>query len=324
MPPAPLKSNQSGRSAAGIDRADFMDIVILTEARYESAAPSDPYLTNLLQEDELLAAALRRQGCSVRRIDWARPDADWSQPCAAIFRSTWDYFLKIDAFLDWLAGVELQLPLFNTATTVRWNANKLYLRDLQQRGIRIVETEFCTRAELPDLNELLQRWNGERVILKPAVSGAAWHTYLLDRNSEADISSALRDFAPDALFLVQPFQTGITQAGEISLIVIDGQVTHAVRKQARAGDFRVQDDHGGTVAPHVPTGEEIDFALQAIAACDPPPLYARVDLIRDNAGELALMELELIEPELFFRFHPQAADRLAKAAVRSIISDRRP
>ena len=110
----------------------------------------------------------------------------------------------------------------------------------------------------------------------------------------------------------------VSAEGELSLIVIDGRTTHAIRKTARAGDFRVQDDHGGTVHPHVPAADERAFAEAAVAACPSCPLSARVDFVRDPAGGFRLMELELVEPELFFRFHPPAAQALASALAEKL------
>ena len=111
--------------------------------------------------------------------------------------------------------------------------------------------------------------------------------------------------------MLQPFQRVILDSGELSLMVIGGRHTHAVRKVAQPDDFRVQDDHGGTVHPYAPTADEIAFAERAVAACDPAPVYARVDMLHDNDGALAVMELELVEPELFMRLHPPAAEALA-------------
>ena len=113
--------------------------------------------------------------------------------------------------------------------------------------------------------------------------------------------------------MFQPFVDDITSGGELTLVVIDGTVTHAVRKLPKAGDFRVQDDHGGTWTAYSPRPVEIAFAEQAMAACSPRPLYGRVDLVRGPNGELQLMELELIEPELWLRTHPAAAQRMARA-----------
>ncbi|MBL8508028.1 MAG: hypothetical protein JNM11_06140, partial [Chitinimonas sp.] len=114
-----------------------------------------------------------------------------------------------------------------------------------------------------------------------------------------------------------PFQPEILALGEVSLMVMDGRYTHAIRKSPKAGDFRVQDDHGGTVQPYAPSRAEVDFAEAAVAACPSLPAYARVDFVVTAAG-CRLMELELIEPELFLRFHPPAADALAAAIARRL------
>ncbi len=103
-------------------------------------------------------------------------------------------------------------------------------------------------------------------------------------------------------------------------MVIGGRCTRAVRKIAKLGDFRVQDDHGGTVYLHTPTAAEIAFAEHAVATCPQSPLYARVDAVRDDSGALSLMELELVEPESFFRFHPPAAHALAAAIAERLCS----
>ena len=150
------------------------------------------------------------------------------------------------------------------------------------------------------------------------VSGAARLTYRVSLATLA-VHEAIfaRCLAAEAM-MVQAFQPAILAEGELSLIVIEGRATHAIRKTAASGDFRVQDDHGGKVHAHRPTGEEAAFAEAAVAAVPNLPLYARVDFVRDCEGGLRLMELELIEPELFFRFHPPAAERLADALLRRL------
>ena len=113
--------------------------------------------------------------------------------------------------------------------------------------------------------------------------------------------------------MLQPFQHNIVTRGEISMMVFNGQFTHAILKKAKAGDFRVQDDFGGSVHDYNPTQEEINFAQSAIRGCPELPVYARVDIFYANNDELAVGELELIEPELWFRNYPKAASVLAKA-----------
>jgi glutathione synthase/RimK-type ligase-like ATP-grasp enzyme len=132
------------------------------------------------------------------------------------------------------------------------------------------------------------------------------------------VDAALAPFRATEAFMFQPFIEDITAGGELTLVVIDGMVTHGVRKVPRAGDFRVQDDHGGSWTEYVPSEEEIAFAERAVAACDPRPLYGRVDLVRDGEGQLRLMELELIEPELWLRTHPAAAQRMGRAIAAAL------
>jgi glutathione synthase/RimK-type ligase-like ATP-grasp enzyme len=157
-------------------------------------------------------------------------------------------------------------------------------------------------------------------VIKPAVSGAARHTYRIDARTAAAHESIFAELLEREAMLVQPFLPSIVVDGEITLVVIDGHVTHGLRKRAKPGDFRVQDDHGGTVHPHQPSAEEVELAERAIAACDPSPIYGRVDMVRDRSDRLAVMELELVEPELWFRLEPAAARRLAAALAREIKS----
>jgi glutathione synthase/RimK-type ligase-like ATP-grasp enzyme len=154
-----------------------------------------------------------------------------------------------------------------------------------------------------------------RAVLKPAVSGAGRHTHAFDVD-EADGYQELADrlLQREALML-QPFVRDVVDRGEVTVVLFDGRCSHAVLKRARPGDFRVQDDFGGTVHDHEPSRAEIAFAERVFAACDPMPAYGRVDLVRDAAGELAVMELELVEPELWFRLHPPAAKRFAAAVM---------
>lgn len=291
------------------------DIALLTDRRYTAAvaAAGDWYLGNILADDGLLRDALTRHGLTSVRLDWADPHAEWSRYRCAVFRTTWDYFDRLGEFTDWLRRVERETTLVNPAATVRWNLDKHYLADLEARGVPVVPTRFVERGTRADLADLLAEAGWDEAVVKPCVSGAARHTYRVNRGNVAAVAPVVRDLLAAESLILQPFQDGVTRDGEDTLMVIGGRYTHAVRKRAKPGDFRVQDDHGGTVHPLTPTAEQIGLAERAMASCDPPPVYGRVDLVRDNAGRLAVMELELIEPELWLRFHPPAADALAAA-----------
>jgi glutathione synthase/RimK-type ligase-like ATP-grasp enzyme len=269
------------------------------------------YERNILEEERLLAAALARRGLTSRRLDWARADVDWTRVGAAVFRTTWDYFLRPAEFAAWLDRAARATRLVNCAALVRWNLDKRYLADLAARGVRVVPGRVVERGDRRPLAEHLAAEGWADAVLKPVVSGAGRETYRVAPGGAAALEPTFRRLVAAEAMLLQPFQRAVVEEGERSLVVIGGRVTHAVLKVARPGEFRVHDDHGGTVHPHAPGAAEVAFAEAAVAACDPRPRYARVDLVRADDGEPALMELELIEPELFFRFHPPAADALA-------------
>ena len=289
------------------------DIIILTDARYETPDEGNWYVAQLLGEERLLLAGLEARGLRTARVAWSNPDFDWSRTRAAVFRSTWDYFDRFAEFSAWMDRVERGTRLFNAPELVRWNVDKHYLRDLAGRGVNVPVTQFIERGDTTTLRDAFAACGWSKAILKPAVSGAARHTYRLNAANLDAHEAVLRELLREEAMMLQPFFGSVLTQGELSLIVIGGRCTHTVRKIAKPGDFRVQDDHGGTVHPHTPTADEIAFAESAVAACPQAPLYARVDAVRDDAGALSLMELELVEPELFFRFHPPAADALAAA-----------
>lgn len=293
------------------------EVALLTDRRYaaSSAAESDWYLGNILADDRLLQEALARRGVTSVRVDWADPAVDWSSFRCAVFRTTWDYFERFAEFTDWLGRVECETRLCNLAPAVRGNLDKHYLADLAERGVPVVPTRFLERSSPQTLAAVLAETGWDEAVIKPCVSGGAWHTYRVNRRTAAEFQPLLASLLADESMIVQPFQSEIIRTGEDSLVVFGGRYSHAVRKVAKRGDFRVQDDHGGTVDEYQPTGEQIALAEQAVAACHTVPVYGRVDMIRDNDGRLAVMELELIEPELWLRYHPPAAERFAECLV---------
>lgn len=278
----------------------------------------DWYNLQVLLEDELLMNALKEKEISVQRKSWSDESVDWSQTSYVIFRSTWDYFDRYNEFSKWLDDVSTKTILLNSAKTIHWNLDKHYLNDLKEKGINVVETYFLEQGKSFKLISHMNALNMKQAILKPAISGGARHTYKINIESADDYNSILTERLKEEAMMIQPFQEDIVKNGELSLIVIGGVYTHAVRKIAKKGDFRVQDDHGGVTIAHTPTKAEIKFAEKAISACDELPLYARVDIIHDNDGHLAIMELELIEPELFFRYYKPATTILADEIIKRI------
>ena len=286
------------------------DFVILTDDRYV-LPPTDQYTQNIYQEDNLLKEALEARGTKVGRVSWSDVDFDWANTNAVIFRTTWDYFGRYEEWVNWLEQLKHKTQMINPYNTVRWNMDKHYLAELAAKGIHIPTTVYVEKGEQLSLKEISQQRAWEIMIIKPCFSASARHTYKVTSENLDEHEALFAELISQEAMMVQEFQQDVIDRGEVSLMVMGGVFTHAVLKRAKSGDFRVQDDFGGTLEDYEPTPEEIEFSERAIAAVSPLPAYARVDLIRDNDGQLALIELELIEPELWFRRCPKAAQVLA-------------
>ena len=291
----------------------MIDMTILTERRYANPKTIDGYVRNILLEDQLVMDALMAKGFRVARKSWDDPDFDWSSTRFALFRTTWDYFDRFQEFSTWFRQTQSQTTFIHPPDLVHWNMDKHYLADLEQSGINIAPTHFFEPGETRSLHDIIAQLPYEEFIIKPAVAGTARHTYRFVRSEVANHADQFAALLKNESMLVQEFQHQITTKGELSLVLFGGEYSHAVLKKAKPGDFRVQDDFGGTVHEHHATTQEIAFAQRCIEACPFETVYARVDIFWDNADQLCLAELELIEPELWFRKNESAATRFADA-----------
>lgn len=291
----------------------MVDVTLLTDARYVNPVTPDWYKQNILDDDKLVREALERRGLSVARTNWDNADYDWTKTKLAVFRTTWDYFDRYAEFSLWLDRVNTQTRLVNPLSLIRWNIDKHYLRDLEQQGIRIPPTVFIEPGDQRMLAEIITPTRWTDIILKPAISGAARHTYRLNQENISAHEEIFRQLIANESMLLQEFQNPVLEKGEVAYMLFGGKFSHAVLKKAKPGDFRVQDDFGGTVHDYQPSAKEIEFAEHAVAYCQPAPVYARVDVICNNQNELCVSELELIEPELWFRKHKPAAELFALA-----------
>lgn len=247
-------------------------------------------LPDLAADDRLLQQALLRRGADARAVVWDDAGVDWRAFDAIVVRSTWDYHKRVDEFRAWLDRMD-GLPLWNPPEVLRRNIHKSYLLDLEAEGVPIVPTILVRRGEpMPPLP-----W--EDVIVKPAVSATA---YGIVRGAAQ----------PDCDVLVQPFVPEIVDDGELSFVFLGKAFSHAVLKRPRGGDFRVQNDFGGSATRVDASPELIAQAERVAATLGERWLYARVDgIVRD--GRLLLMELEATEPSLFL--DEAAAERFADA-----------
>jgi glutathione synthase/RimK-type ligase-like ATP-grasp enzyme len=293
----------------------MFDVVILTDHRYVNPEEVDWYIKQVLDEDRLLQTALENKGLKVCKKDWADKNFDWKTTKYAIFRTTWDYFERFDEFFIWLKNTKNKTTFINSSEIINWNIDKHYLQDLAKNNINIAPTLFVEKGDKISLQQLFEETNWNEAVIKPSISGTARHTYRITASNCSEVEAVFQKLLENECMLFQQFLNNIITEGEISLILIGGKYTHAVKKTAKKGDFRVQDDHGGSVEKYKPTKEEILFAKNCLRASPFSPIYARVDLVNDNNNQASLSELELIEPELWFRNYPKAAELFAEEVV---------
>ncbi len=265
-------------------------------------------------DDALAEPALAELGWRVETLAW-KQSADWDAYDLVIVRSPWDYHQSPLAFygvLDTIEGsrARLEKPL----ALMRWNSDKRYLLDLQDRGARLVPTLPGVSLDPADLLEQIDTLGGDEFIVKPRTGANADQIHRLRRKCLAADSIAPAADLGAQPFLIQPFVPAITTEGEYAVIFFSGEYSHCVLKKPGRGDFRVQEEHGGSATGvSAPPASLIEAAQTALATLDTVPLYARVDLVRMGPDDFALMELELIEPALYFRQCSEAPGRFARA-----------
>lgn len=271
-------------------------------------------LPDLDPDDRALPAVFAAAGATAEIAVWDDPQIDWRRFDAVLLRSPWDYFRKLPAFLAWGEQVAATSRLFNPWPLVRWNLDKRYLVELARRGAPVVPTVLVEAGERLDLAALLAARGWRRAIVKPAVSADSWETHAVDDASLADGQRHLDRLLAERAMLVQPFLAAVESRGERSLVFLDGVFSHAIRKNALTQGGRWAGLPEGV--PLVADPDERQAAERILAlACPEPPLYARVDLLRDEEGMPCLLELELVEPTLFFTTSPGSAERFAAALL---------
>jgi glutathione synthase/RimK-type ligase-like ATP-grasp enzyme len=262
----------------------------------------------LSADDQLLIPHLRDFDIEAKAMVWDNHETDWSEFDQVIIRSCWDYHLRLPEFFAWIAVVESRdVDLQNNAALLRWNADKRYLRRLEQSGIAIPETHWLSENEEASLSDVLAEHGWDCAVVKPTVSATAHKTKLVSRDTDETVRGPV---------IVQKFMPEIQTQGESSFIFFHREFSHAVCKLPATGDFRVQTDFGGSVREFAPSQSVIDAATEVLRGVEYQPLYARVDGL-EREGKFVLMELELIEPILFLGLG-RAASRFAQNIALSL------
>jgi glutathione synthase/RimK-type ligase-like ATP-grasp enzyme len=270
---------------------------------------------DLTADDRLLIRALEPLGVRAEPAVWDDAGVDWEAFDLVLIRSTWDYHHRRPEFLAWCERVAGVTALWNRLEVIRWNTHKSYLRELEEREVPVVPTVWLQAGSEIDLDTLMNERAWDRVAIKPAVSADAFGTILATAAAPDEGRRHLREMLATRDMMVQPYMPSVQHYGERSLVVIDDQVTHAVRRVPVLGED-LWAESGQTGAHRVEfTPDEAGIALRAVRSVGCPILYARVDLVYDDEGQARLMELELTEPSLFLGEQPDAAERLARAIV---------
>jgi glutathione synthase/RimK-type ligase-like ATP-grasp enzyme len=267
------------------------------------------------ESERPMLAHLAEANVQTEIVDWKSTDCDFSKFDLIVLRSCWDYHLHAVEFIEWLRRTSSSVPVLNDVKTVLWNHNKFYLREVEAMRIEIAPTVFVNGSGpiTPSAWQEIRSW--KKSVVKPAVSASAHKTWLFDSAAVPD-EDELKGKMKGEAFLIQQFVSEIETQGEISFIYIDGAYSHAVLKRPAVGDFRVQKEHGGSAELFHPDSSLLAQANE-IAVAVPQvreSLYCRIDAVARNR-KLVLMELELIEPELFLGLAESAAERFAKAII---------
>ncbi len=269
-------------------------------------------LKNFYTYDKMLIEPMNKLGWSPEEISWRNEKVNWDSYKAVIVRSTWDYQNDPEKFFKVLEKInKSSAHLENNLELMKWNMNKKYLYDLEKKGIRIVDTIWEKNFSVKSVLEYFKKLDTSEIIIKPNISANADNTFRLRLNSINEIINKLEKIFANREFMVQPFLQNIITEGEYSLFYFNGKHSHSVLKKPKVNDFRVQEEHGGMIKSILPTQQQMTMAQNIINKLSSIPLYARIDLVRNNENEFALIELELIEPSLYFNRDKDSAERFA-------------
>lgn len=288
-------------------RENGADILLVTYRRFPDLSP----------DDRLLADALRRRRLGVAPACWDDPSIAWDRSRIAVLRSPWDYHLRYDAFMTWLARAAAQTTMVNPVDLVRWNTNKTYLLELQEAGLPCVPTLLIPSGAEAAAAARIDAAGWQDVVLKPVISASSHLTFLI-RDVAAN-GAALADRLQAVLeagdALCQPYIPEVETDGERALVFIGGAFSHAFRKRPFDSAYPQEEERSDVGLD--PPPEEVEFGLRVLRALPLPPVYARIDIVPRPSGPV-LMEAELTDPDLHFRLKPASAERLAEVLVQML------
>lgn len=271
------------------------------------------YMEGFYTYDDLLIEPFKKLNWQVDTISWRAENVNWKDYEVVIVRSTWDYQKSPKEFLQVLETINSQTRLENNLEIIKWNMDKIYLRDLEEKGIKIVPSIWRDKFDKNEYSLFFNELKTGEIIIKPTISANADNTFRLRLNDLDTRISTLNTAFSNRPFVVQPFMENIITEGEYSLFYFGGEYSHTILKIPKQNDFRVQEEHGGMLKSVKPEEKMKNEAEKVIKVIEDDLLYARVDFVRDEHNNFALMELELIEPSLYFNLDRNSPGNFAKA-----------
>lgn len=261
-----------------------------------------------LQEDSMLLRFLQTKGLDVQPVQWHNKSICWQEFDFVILKSPWDYHYQYNAFMAWLSEVNrLGVQILNPYSIVHWNSDKHYLQEMINEGFHVIPSVFLEPGKQHDLRSLFDHFKTDQLIVKPCISAGSKQTITITAENIGEQAATIYEMTREESFMVQPFLPQIYE-GELSYLFFHGVFSHCILKKPKAGDFRVQLGFGGTTHLQNPGENEIRKAKVFVDRFAKDCLYARVDGVMIN-DKFTLMELELIEPMLYFPDAPYGLEK---------------
>jgi hypothetical protein len=273
------------------------------------------HLPDLAPDDQELLRALERLGVRTDVVVWDDAAVDWAAAPVTVVRSVFDYHLRREEFISWVDRVEPLTSLYNPPDIVRWNSHKSYLRRLSEEGFPTIPTEWVDRGSKVDLAAVLAAKSWPEAVVKPAVSASAHGTIKVAVGNHHEAQEHLDALTRHGDALIQPYLYEFEARGETSVIWLDGERTHCVRRPSGM-HTSLEDAHVG--APRDPSVDELWLAERTYEWIEPAPLYARIDLLETRDHGPLVLEIELVEPALYLRHSVALADKFAAAVQRRV------
>ncbi|WP_315818225.1 hypothetical protein [Paraflavitalea speifideaquila] len=278
------------------------------QEQYTGGVTNDEY-TDLL-------VFLTSKALDITAAVWNDEKVDWKNFDVVIIKSPWDYHENLAAFTGWLDRISnLSIKVLNPVDLIKWNSDKHYLQAIANNGLPIIQSEFIEKGDTFS-DRYFELFNTDKLVVKPCVSAGAKNTLIIDKAHFAGQSQVVNKLLETEAYLVQPFMEEI-KGGEWSFMFFNGTYSHAVLKTPKQGDFRVQHYHGGSFSFPTPNPVHIEQAGKYVAMLPFQTLYARVDGVVSN-GAFQLMELEVIDPYLFFNGNNDLLENYYSALLKHI------